>query len=241
MISILVVDDEKITREYIKYVFNEKKMEAFVIEAVDGLEGIIQFKKYHPEIVIMDIHMPNKNGLEAAEEIRKLNKETIILVLTAYTEFEYAQRALKNKADDYLLKPISPEHLIQCIEPYLEGRRTETIRKNEEEYSCIAKTIEESKVYIETRLKEKISLIDVATYFGYSPYYFSKAFNKFTGMNLNAYINLLRIEESKKMMRDRTLSLQDISQNVGFDNYNYFCKVFKKTVGVLPSEFRKNS
>lgn len=94
--------------------------------------------------------------------------------------------------------------------------------------------------YIRQHYTRKLSLDEVAGAVHLSPSYFSKVFKNEVGRNFNAYLNLLRIEQSKKLLLYDGIKLVDIAPMVGFEDQSYFSKVFKRTTGVSPHQFRKS-
>ncbi len=103
--SVLYVEDEKEARE--AFVKTLKRCTKKQYIAADGKEGLELFRKYRPDIVITDIKMPNKNGIELAQDILELNPEQIIVFTTAHTESKYTLRALEMQVEAYLIKPIN--------------------------------------------------------------------------------------------------------------------------------------
>ena len=87
-----------------------------ISEAVNGAEALKVFKREQSQIVLMDISMPEMNGAEAAEQIRGMDEDCIIIFLPAYDDFAYAKRAIVIRALDYLLKPCDEDELVSVIE-----------------------------------------------------------------------------------------------------------------------------
>ena len=90
------------------------------------------YEKEHSQIIIMDISMPELNGVEAAEKIRSMDEDCIIVFLTAYDEFSYAKRAIVIRALDYLLKPCDEEELTAVMEEAM--RLTDKAVENKEKF-----------------------------------------------------------------------------------------------------------
>lgn len=92
--------------------------------------------------------------------------------------------------------------------------------------------------YIGTHYKEHITLEEMARNVYLSPPYLSKIFRQETGMTFNAYVNRVRVNRAKELLRDRRLSVMDVAYWVGYEDQSYFTKVFKRSTGVLPKEYR---
>lgn len=117
MYKVLIVDDELLVRIGLKTTIDWEAIGFTVVaEASNGELGLEQFHKYTPDVVFTDIRMPKKDGLWLIEEVRKVNPEVEILVLTCLDEFSYARKALKIGANDYILKSeVEDEELITVM------------------------------------------------------------------------------------------------------------------------------
>lgn len=113
--KLLIADDEKITREYIKYVIEENTVDSIIMEASNGREVIELAQSFQPDLILLDIRMPEIDGLTAAKKIKDEMPWINIVILTASDQFKYAQTAVKIHVQDYLLKPISPSNLMETI------------------------------------------------------------------------------------------------------------------------------
>jgi len=346
LVKLLVVDDEVTIREYIKYVIKEHDIGVEIDDASNGIEAVGKVKEFRPDIILLDIRMPQMDGLEAARLIKQVIPWIKIVILTAYDEFTYAHEALRLGVTDYLLKPISPQDLIKTMKRILkekniymgdskgilmedlnlESKLIENIKLNEKEealktlelllaekkvieyeitefkryivelsgiivravislgintdrfkqfteskqeqiltvrsigeikrymkefvsdiltmidehyLSPNEKIIIKAKNYIYKNYTGKIYLKEVADYVNLSPYYLSRIFKQQTGINFTEYLNKVRIKKAKEYIRNFDLSLGEISQKVGYEDFSYFSSVFRKYEGCLPSEFRK--
>ncbi|AWO02301.1 DNA-binding response regulator [Chitinophaga alhagiae] len=113
--KILVVDDEADILEIISYNLRSAGYET--VTAKDGSEAIQKAKIFRPDLIMLDIMMPNKNGIDTCKEIRKLPefKETMVLFLTALNDEKSEIEGLNMGADDYIAKPIKPKLLVSRI------------------------------------------------------------------------------------------------------------------------------
>ncbi len=110
------------------------------------------------------------------------------------------------------------------------------ITKKEEQASGI---IKKAKAYIEENYNKDISLEDVSRTVDISSYYFSKLFKEETGENFIEYLTNIRIDQAKRLLQNRELSIKNICVDTGYSDPNYFSRIFKKQVGVTPTEYRE--
>ena len=117
MYRVLLVDDEQIERMALA-----KKIDRYygdkvnIYHAVNGREAVDMCSDHKNDIIIMDISMPEMNGVMAAKYIRQIDDKCSIIFLTAYDDFEYARNAIKIRALDYLLKPCDINDLLAVMD-----------------------------------------------------------------------------------------------------------------------------
>ena len=213
------------------------------------------------QIALLDIEMPGMNGLEAAEQIRKRDKNCSIIFLTAFDEFNYAKRAIAVRAMEYLLKPVEDQELVAVLEEAVriaeeqETDREAGEKKSAEQISaerdCHEDTAdtERSRIrlqavagniqaFIEHNYMDDISLQTVAEAMNYSDAYFCKIFKQCFDKNFIVYLSEYRVARAKELLGDVLINVKDVSQKVGYRDSNYFAKVFKRIAGVTPTEYR---
>jgi len=110
-LTVLIADDEKDARELLKIHLKQHPPLNLLTEATNGQEAISAIDKYEPDLVFLDINMPDKNGLEVLE---KCNHKPLVIFVTAYDE--YAIKAFELNAIDYLLKPFDDERFTKAVE-----------------------------------------------------------------------------------------------------------------------------
>jgi len=123
-IRILVVDDHPVVRQGIAVLIGSQSDMALVAEASNGREAIQQFRKHRPDITLMDLQMPEMNGLDALATIRGEFPDAKIIVLTTYTGDVQILRALKSGAQGYLLKNTFHKELVDAIRAVRGGKKT---------------------------------------------------------------------------------------------------------------------
>ena len=123
-IRILAVDDHPIVREGIAALIAIQPDMVLVAEAADGREAIQQFRTHHPDVTVMDVQMPEMNGLDALIAIRNEFPDAKIIMLTTYKSDTHIVRALKAGAQGYLLKNVIHKELLNTIRAAYAGKRT---------------------------------------------------------------------------------------------------------------------
>ncbi|OMF38078.1 hypothetical protein BK133_03625 [Paenibacillus sp. FSL H8-0548] len=113
--KILIVDDEMMVREGLKVLIGTFDRWICVGEADNGVKALQQINQLQPDLVLSDIRMPEMDGLKLLEQIRSIDPEILVIFLTGYPDFEYAQTAVKFGAFDYLLKPMRAQDIAEAI------------------------------------------------------------------------------------------------------------------------------
>ena len=121
-IRILLADDHTILRAGLKMMLNAQPDMEIVGEAQDGRQSIAEAQKLQPDVVLMDITMPDINGIEATKQIKKLLPDTRVLVLTMHEHDEYVFQALRAGASGYMLKEAAATDLITALRVIQSGQ-----------------------------------------------------------------------------------------------------------------------
>lgn len=300
---ILLADDEQIERMALaKRLVKHFGDSLAISEAVNGADALEVFKRERSQIVIMDISMPEMNGAEAAEYIRGMDEDCVIIFLTAYDDFAYAKRAIVIRALDYLLKPCDEDELVSVMEEAMRLTDRRALQKARESglaagtvpdghipvgqggnapgtqegdapgipfgdtpgtaagmgdgsgrsdtipqgghgledagAARMAQAAETMREYIRNNYMKEISMQDAARVMNYSDAYFCKLFKQCFDQNFTSYLTNFRVNEAKKLLKNRNISVKDVGMQVGYYDSNYFAKVFKRITGMIPSEYR---
>lgn len=116
MFRVLIAEDEELIREGLKNILNWETMGfQIVYTATDGVDAYQYLENQSVDLIITDISMPQKNGLELIKDVREIDKNVRVIILTGYDDFDYARDALRLDVEDYLLKPIDEEELEKCV------------------------------------------------------------------------------------------------------------------------------
>ncbi len=123
-IRVLIADDHAIVREGLRTLIRSEAGMQLVGEAADGVEAVAKARALHPDVIVMDLVMPRKDGLEAIQEITKESLDSHILILTSFVEDDRVFAAVKAGAVGCLLKDSLPEELLQAIRDVCAGKPT---------------------------------------------------------------------------------------------------------------------
>jgi DNA-binding NarL/FixJ family response regulator len=120
--SVLLVDDHALLRTGVANIINQEPDLRVVAEATNGVEAVAAYEHHHPDVTLLDLRMPEMEGVEAVRLIRERDPAARVIVLTTYDTDDEISRALKAGAKAYVLKDISADDLIRCIRDVLAGK-----------------------------------------------------------------------------------------------------------------------
>ncbi|MCI9107653.1 MAG: response regulator [Lachnospiraceae bacterium] len=235
MIKVMIADDEHMVRRTIRAVgkWEENGME-IIGEARNGIEALEIIKKEKPEVLFLDMRMPGLSGSEILERLGEREEKPIVVIVSGYDDFEYARKALKYGAMDYILKPIERNVFNKVLERIGEKIKTEGNGKSAiAPYKDVAEKIKEN---IEEEYAKDISLTYYAENFYMNKEVLSRLFKKKYGVGITAYINYIRLEQAKVLL-SLGYSSTHTAEMVGYHDVNYFSRIFKKTYEMTTSEY----
>lgn len=247
MSTILIVDDEILERDFLKsIILDELNPEDTFLTSDSGAQAVQLAKQHKPDLIIMDLMLPEIDGLTAIYEIRKFLPYTIITILSAYSDFSYAQKAISLRVFEYLLKPVKPTVIKETFcrmqaaaaqSNLATGQITEA--HSQQEYYEKQNFIEESIKYIKEHYKEKLTLDMVASKVFVNPKYFSHMFKKEMGIAFSEYVINLKVQYACKLLEDTNYPAYRISMECGFSDPSYFNRVFFTQMNMTPQAYRK--
>ncbi len=250
--KVLVVEDELIIRKGLIFTFNWKELNCVIVdEAENGKEGVEKIVALKPDIIISDINLPILSGLSMIENT--IDEGYSAIILTGYSDFQYAKKALKFGVTEYLLKPVNHSELKEAIIKAIERREIKNIynkvlkNKNEiqeinildykADYGNSSEIIRKMLKYTEINYNSKIVMDDISKYLNYSETLLNRKFKEEMRITYNEYLNRFRIQKAIEMFREGNEYICDIAEYCGFNSYKYFNIVFRKYIGCSPKEF----
>ena len=238
--KILIADDEWLERKGIETLLCRRKLPVEVYHASDGEEAFSILCGEKMDLLISDVKMPRLNGLELCRKAREMDPDLVIILQSAYDDFEFMRAAIQVHVDDYMLKPVSIEEFDKVIDQAL--RKLEQ-RKGEELVSeSLAREgriVRDVLQVIEDHYGENIGLEWIAAQVKLSSGYLSSLFKMEYGQGLTQYLIAYRMEKAKELVCHTDLRVAEIGQQVGYPSTSYFCQQFKKYHGVTPNRMRE--
>ena len=253
MHKVLIVEDEDIMRKGLMFMPRWQEVDCIVVgEAINGVDGLEKIQQHHPDIVIVDINMPVMDGLEMLERsIKEYGYDAIIV--SGYGEFEYARKGISLGVTEYLLKPIDYSKLYEAIRKIQAKRNENTKIKHTIQQLDVEKKkfgilgYDEKKTgnrYVDLMIQmihdkyhTRLTLNDISEECQMSCTYLNVKFKNATGYTFNDYLNRYRIQKAVDLLRKNQYKVYEIAEMVGFYDYKYFIKVFKKYTGSSPARF----
>ncbi len=223
MISVYIADDEVWITIGLKKLIQKSGLPFEVIgEAHNGVTTLEDIKTLKPDVLFTDIRMPGLSGLEVMSYISEHQFATKVVLISGYAEFEYARQAMLCGAAS------------ETSEDTMENA---TITDLSTAGTSLFKKI---LAYIQEHYTEELSLTSLAEMYNISSSRLSTLIKKELGLSFSEYITARRMQKAKELLKDDSRSIEEIANAVGYHDYFYFTKVFKKTQGISPSKYRKS-
>lgn len=246
MYRVFIADDAALVRKELVLTTPWEEWGCVVIgQAEDGRAALKQITELDPDIVITDIKMPYLGGLELIRELKAQGSKAEFILISAYSEFEYALDAIKLEVLNYILKPISDEELAQTMKRTIRRLSEKKTNDRPELFSFDTNNVNaylrNAIAFIRSHYPEDLSIKDVAAALYISESYLGKLFKREINTTFVEYVTKVRIYESLELLKDKNIPIYKVSEQVGYRDYRYYSVIFKKLVGVTPKEYQKKS
>ncbi|MFA5033048.1 MAG: response regulator [bacterium] len=256
--NILIVDDDEGTCKSLKLIFNKKGYK--VDTAVSGESAIKQMRKKSFNAAVLDIKLPDIEGVELISSFRKTNPGIAIIVITAYASLKTAMRAINEGANAYITKPINIYELLDKIKELLtkqekqsfletEYRKLIKYKQTKKELLKEKEKIENLKIpyklytsikYIKQNYKNPhLGIKDIASAVGMNIKSLSRLWKSYMELSPKDFLNNLRIEKAISLLMKTDLPISQVAKKIGFSK-EYFCIVFKSRIQQTPMKYRKS-
>jgi two-component system, response regulator YesN len=262
MRSLIVAEDEELFRHELATATPWEEY-GFVLagEAADGEEAWRLVLERKPDVLLADIRMPGLDGLSLLERITSRLREEeapMTVFLTGHSEFEYARKALRLGAFDYLLKPLDDAELkdvLRRVAAALDERDKSSILADAASsnpalafFSAYApgRDRDPSAAYVEKAVGEiaaryvtSLNAEEVAHRLGISDGYLARLFKAKTGLTFAEYLTRYRMMRAIELLKDQTVRIGEVADLVGYRDQRHFSVLFRRLVGLTPTQFRE--
>ncbi len=254
-LKVLVVEDEELVRNEIVLTTPWERFSCEVIGSGDnGLIGEELIRTLKPDIVITDIRMPGQDGIEMLKKITP----PAALILTGHSDFNYARQALRLGVKDFIVKPVDDEEFYAALErvsrelllrdadskrngvdsavnlPVSLFREWVQPSERDKQDHYVGKAID----YIRENYRKDISLRDASECIGITESYLSRLFRIKTSYSFLEYLRFHRLKRALELIRDQGRRINEIARETGFRDMSYFGRIFRKYIGVSPSDYQ---
>ncbi len=259
MYNAILVDDEPRTVEALEKNVDWQKCGIRKTYKAMSMEGAIALiEKEDIDIMVCDIEMPGGSGLQLLEKLREQKKEINCIFVTCHPEFDYMRKAIQLKCYDYILKPINYgefQRVMTDLVAKMEAREAGADNADAvnwggltdsaiQEYGRVEneRNVElEVKKYIREHMMDNITVSDIAKELHFNPQYLMRAFKTKTGCSIMEYITQTRMGTAQKILGETNLPIKEVANMVGYSDYAYFTRVFRKETGKSPSQYRNEA
>ncbi len=256
MYKVVIIDDEPIIVEGLSKIIHWETYNCQIVgTAGNGEEGQKIIRANEPDILITDINMPGVDGLTMIAAIKSEFPNMEICILTGYREFDYAQRAITLGVSRFLLKPSNPSQIEEALETMIKHLNCKAPSSGDPSRNTAIKSegtdhtaqntsnassfiVKNAVSYMKTHYREHLTLSDVAEHVYVSQWHLSKLLNRYEEQSFSEILNAIRINQAKELLKDPSLRIGDIAEQVGFLDMAHFSRAFKRYAGISANEYR---
>lgn len=204
-----------------------------------------------PDVILTDIKMSKNSGLDIARYVLEHQIHTQIVFMSAYREFDYAQKAIEYGVVHYLVKPVPLPRIrevFQCIRQKLDERSVqegaslgEPGKETQKQHKLSKAEKSKNRVlnYIQEHYKEDLNLTTISQELYLNSGYISRMLKEQTGKNFTDILAEIRVEKAVWLLENTDLYVYEIAAEVGYQNLKYFYQIFKKITGKTPNDYRR--
>jgi YesN/AraC family two-component response regulator len=247
--QVLIVEDDPEIANFMKGLLAESHAITIVCDGKSALENVES-----QDVVVLDYRLPDMSGLEVLRKIKRMRPDIPVIFITAYGDEDVAVKAFRYGVRDYLKKPFHYSEFLHSLNSCLSLARidkrqprrvllddVDTITSGIVDAinrSAIKYNLQNAIIYINNNYTSKITLDKVSKEACTSRYHFSREFKKAIGCTYTDYVNKMRIEKARALLKNERISITEAAFSVGYPNLTNFGRIFKKIVGCTPKEYK---
>ena len=252
MLQALLVDDEPVVVNAMNRRIDWAKYGVDRVFTAGSLEQAQEvFRKEKVDFMLSDVEMPQGSGIELFEWVKMHYPATECIYVTCHPEYDYMREAMRLGNADYILKPIDYEELDHVLQKLVErisrvrdqAAIPDTIRMDlaereaKEPHNALVHT---AKKYILSHIQDDICIDDIAEEVHLNAQYLMRLFKKEMGQSILEYITDERIKIAKELLVRTDYPINQVADSVGYANYSYFTKIFRRATGESPKQYRQS-
>ncbi len=232
---VLIIEDNAIERQAMEKLFAMLYPSVFqsVGLASDGRSAVLQLQKNYCDLVMLDVNLPDVNGVDFIDKVNQLRPESKIIMVTAYSDYEYLRQSIRKNVFDYILKPYSMDTFKECIDRFVDQ-----YWRDGEHYGN-GGVAQKVYAFLQENYSMQITLQDIADSLGMDKSYIGRVFRKEFGYSIIDYLLRIRIDKAEALII-HGMNVSEASEKVGFSDPSYFGRCFKKLKGYPPKDARKS-
>jgi len=231
--KILIADDEHYVRLELSGLLEELIPGVEIDEVENGSQMKNHLEKNDYHLAFVDIKMPGQSGLDVLSEYSDLHKKTVLVILSGYSDFDYARKAISAGVSEYMLKPVMKVELSDFLKKIIPS--LQILNSNDEIADNSLIRSAEKLIYM--RYKEQIGVAQIADELNVTPNYLSSQFKKHKNQTLTSYITDLRMKTASEMLILPGANVKRISEYLGYQSSRHFARLFREKYNKSPSEY----
>lgn len=237
MYRVYLVDDEALVLESmvksIPWAEHDLEVAGMSTDPLAAREEILALR---PEVVFTDIKMPGMTGLELIGSVREAGLESEFVVVSAHESFDYARQVIQHGGFDYLIKPTEGEQMAELLARLLARLEKKLPHRNLPTTS--SGELNRIILHLNRSIDQKHTLGEIAAIFNISSGYICNLFSKHLGITFSAYLTKIRMEAAARALAATDKPVKQIAAECGYEDYFYFCRVFREFHGRTPTQMR---
>lgn len=238
MYNLVIVEDEDEVRNGLEELFPWEKLGFHVSACFDNGRTALEYcLNNRMDVVLTDIKMPFFSGFDLIKALSSQPDPPLFCIMTAYSDFEYAKRAIRYAVEDYIVKPASFDEIsaaFERIKSHLDNANL-SASQHSSDNPLVARALE-----IIDKKTATCSLASVSDELGVNSSHLSRLFKDKTGENFQSYLIKKKMMIAAQMLECKvSYKNSDIATATGYSDVQNFCRVFTKFYGVSPQQYRK--
>jgi two-component system response regulator YesN len=239
--TVLIVEDESLIMQDILALYDWHGAGYRTVTAANGVQALQRFAEERPRLVLTDVRMPHMDGLAMIERIRAIAPETRFIILSAYSDFEYARQGMRLGVSEYILKRDLTAQTIQAAldRVFAPSPQTPTVPAGAEDKK-LSPIVERAAAYIrENYQRPELRIGGIALACGISAGRLSVRFRDEMDTTVNEYVTFVRMEKAKQLLASGKYHVGEVADLVGYRDKAYFSTLFQSRTGVKPNKYHR--